>query len=66
MLHFWLAALWPDPFLPVESIIRSASEFEDRYVNMPEPLWAEHEVILANHPYLESSSVTAAPQCAAA
>ena len=33
---------------------------------MSEAVWSEHEVVLANHPYMELPCVSASPECVAA
>ena len=46
LVHFWWAHLWPNPFLPEESVIDSLTEFDHIYQTISEIAEKEYQEVL--------------------
>ena len=53
LIHFWWAHLWPDPFLPEESVIDSLIEFDYIYRTISETDRKEYQEVLDALPQLD-------------
>ncbi len=53
LIHFWWAHLWPNPFLPEESVIDSLIEFDHIYRTISETDRKEYQEILDALPQLD-------------
>lgn len=50
LLYFWLAHLWPDPYIPESLVVGSLLDLDRQYSDLSEGDWLEHELVLRNHP----------------
>ncbi len=50
LIHFWWAHLWPNPFFPEESIIRSLVEFDHLYRTISAQKWQTYRAVLDSLP----------------
>ena len=51
LLYFWLGCIWPDPFLPEDSLVSDLIELDRRYRTLPETVLQEYDRVLAGHPH---------------
>ena len=52
LIHFWWAHLWPNPFFPDETVIRSLVEFDQVYRTMSAQKWRAYHAVLDSIPTL--------------
>ena len=50
LLYFWFAHLWPDPFLPEESLVEDLIEFDRRYRTLTDADWQQYQFLLDHRP----------------
>ena len=50
LLYFWFAHLWPDPFLPEESLVEDLVEFDRRYQTLTDAEWQQYQFLLDHRP----------------
>ena len=50
LVHFWLAGLWPDPFIPEEAVIRDTMDLERLYRTLPDQQLQDYHTVLRHHP----------------
>lgn len=46
LIHFWWAHLWPNPFFPDETVIRSLVEFDQVYQTISAQKWRAYRAVL--------------------
>ena len=50
LFHFWYASIWPDPFLPEETLLGDLVELHQAYAHWPTSRLRDLQTIWAHHP----------------
>ena len=50
LLYFWLAHLWPDPYIPETMVMGDLLAFDRLYSDLSQSEWLEYDLVLRNHP----------------
>ena len=50
LFHFWYASIWPDPFLPEETVLGDLVEFHHAYAHWPTTRLRDLRILLDHHP----------------
>ena len=58
LFHFWSYSIWPDPFVPEETLLRDLIEFHHAYAHWPTSRLRDLRTLLDHHPlWVEPSGV---------
>ena len=52
LLFFWYARLWPDSFIPEESVVEDLMDLDRLYRELSDEEWREYQIVLDNHPVI--------------
>ena len=63
LLHFWLAGIWPDPFLPEEALLYDLVHFHQCHQEIEEVGLSDLRRIISRHPVWGSSAPTFREAC---
>ena len=50
LFHFWHSSIWPDPFLPEETLLGDLMEFHHAYAHWPPSRLRDLRILLDHHP----------------